>query len=153
MTQAGVDPADVEKLKGEVEAFCTLIEHLPERALREQAWGPREVLAHLVYWHEQYAAQLQARLAGRPYPLPHGRFRELNDYAVEDARRQSIAAQLARFRAANRRWSSLIADPRAQGASIQIKQDSKIWPAGELLPRVAAHIRKHRLELTKSLRA
>ncbi len=150
MAQAKLDPADIEKLKAEVEAFCALIERQPERALREQAWGPREVLAHLVFWHEQYASQLQARLAGRPYPLPHGRFRELNDRAVEAARLRSIPAQLARFRAANRRWSSLVVDPRAGAVGIQIKQDSKAWPVGELLPRVAAHIRKHRLELARS---
>ncbi len=149
MIQARVEAGDIDRLKTEVEAFCTLVEHLPEHALREQEWGPREVLAHLVFWHEQYASQLQARLAGRPYPLPQGRFRELNDWAIEAARLRSIAAQLARFRAANRKWSTLAADPRAQGAGIQIKQDSKVWPVGELLPRVVAHIRKHRLELAR----
>ncbi len=143
MKLPAIDPDASNRLKASVDSFCALIEALPAHSLREQPWGPREVLAHLVFWHEQYVTQLQARLSGVPFLAPSGRFRELNDRAVADARHRSIPAQLARFRAANRRLLQLAAEPRAPTVGIQIKADSKVWPLAELLPRVAAHIQRH----------
>ena len=49
-----------------VEDFCRFIENLPPEVATQQAWGPKEVLAHLVYYHELYVAQAQAYLAGTP---------------------------------------------------------------------------------------
>lgn len=44
---------DTECLTNTVEDFCVWIESLPAEETRTQAWGPREILAHLVHWHEQ----------------------------------------------------------------------------------------------------
>jgi hypothetical protein len=47
---------DVRRFPATVEAFCTWIESLPSDELRPKNWGPREVLAHLLYRHEHYLA-------------------------------------------------------------------------------------------------
>jgi len=46
--------SDTERLTETVVRFCQFIEGLPESALLDQDWGPKEVLAHLVYHHELY---------------------------------------------------------------------------------------------------
>lgn len=41
-----------ERLIETVNQFCKFIAAIPENALAEQDWGPKEVLAHIVYHHE-----------------------------------------------------------------------------------------------------
>jgi hypothetical protein len=65
---------DQERLRETVEAFCRFIEQLPEAALAEQEWRPKEVLAHLLFYHESYVAQVEAPVAGEPFEPPKGRF-------------------------------------------------------------------------------
>ena len=52
-----------EKLAETVESFCHFIEELPREMLVEQDWGPKEVLAHLLFYHEGYGQEIEAQLA------------------------------------------------------------------------------------------
>ena len=59
----------LDKLRATVEGFCRFIVGLPKTTLVEQEWGPKEVLAHLVFWHESYVAQIEALMGGAPFEL------------------------------------------------------------------------------------
>ena len=55
--------------------FASLYGSLPSSARSSSdgpAWGPREALAHLAFWHEQYAAITEALARGAPPPLLEG---------------------------------------------------------------------------------
>jgi hypothetical protein len=143
-------PEDLDRLTASVDGFCQLIEQLPARALLEKPWGPRQVLSHLVFWHETYVRQTEARLAGHGWLLPDGTFKELNAQAVASLSAVGVPKLLARFRAANTRLCRLAQEPRAAGVQIQLKQDSKSWPLGKFLVMVEAHIRRHGEELRKA---
>jgi hypothetical protein len=140
---------DLEHLTRAVEDFCRWIEHLPAEKTRAQEWGPREVLAHLVYWHEHYLAQSEAILAGKAFPLPAGRFRDLNVAAVEKLGGAPPAALCRRFRAANRRLCTLALADKPGTISFRIKQGSKRWRLADLLRAVEAHVRNHLQGLKK----
>lgn len=142
-------PQDVARLTATVEGFCQLISRLPARALLEKPWGPRQVLAHLVFWHEAYARQLEAHLTGKGWLLPEGTFDQLNAHAVASLEHVGVPTLLARFRAANTRLGRLALDPKAAGVRIQLKQGSKSWLPGEFLVMVEAHIRRHGEKLRK----
>jgi hypothetical protein len=143
---------DIERLTRTVEDFCVWIESLPERGLHAQAWGPREVLAHLVYWHESYLTQSEAILAGRAYRLPSGRFADMNAEAVGRLCNLRPATLTRRFRAVNRRLSRLAEayDPRK--IAFRIKEGSKRWRLSDLIPAVEAHIRNHLRSLKKAFK-
>jgi hypothetical protein len=141
---------ELTRLTATVESFCKLVEGLPARALLERPWGPRQVLSHLVFWHETYVRQTEARLADKGWLLPEGTFNELNAQAVASLAAVGVATLLARFRAANKRLCSLARQPRASVVDIQVKADSKAWPLGEFLVMVEAHIRRHGEELRKT---
>ena len=140
---------DTERLHQTIEDFCVFFETLPPEALREQEWGPMEVLAHLVYWHESYVAQAEAALAGVPFIPPEGRFREMNAQAVARDRGKSAQEQLARLRRADLRLCLLARDERAADISIETKQGAKRRPLQDFLNRVEAHIRSHHLLLRR----
>lgn len=61
---------DAVRLEEAVERFCRFITTLPASGLVEQDWGPKEVLAPLVYHHELYVNLVEALLAGRPVEPP-----------------------------------------------------------------------------------
>jgi hypothetical protein len=137
---------DLERLTTTVESFCRFMEQLPGAARQEQPWGPREVLAHLVYWHELYVEQVEALRGGPPAELPEGRFSDLNALAVAQSRGAPLDEMLRRFREANERL--VIAITASPDLAIQLKRGSKVWPLEALIPNVGSHIRNH-LKLLK----
>jgi hypothetical protein len=143
-------PEELTRLTASVDRFCRLIERLPARALIEKPWGPRQVLSHLVFWHETYVRQIEARQSGKGWLLPEGNFNELNARAVASLAAVGVPTLLARFRAANTRLCRLAGQPGAASALIQLKADSKAWPLGEFLVKVEAHIRTHGEEIRRT---
>jgi hypothetical protein len=108
------------------------------------------VLAHLVYWHELYVAQVEALRGGPPAGLPEGRFSDLNDVAVALSRNAPLDEMLRRFREANSRLVRAVT--AAPDRAIQLKQGSKVWPLVDLIPNVESHIRNHMKLLEKAQR-
>jgi hypothetical protein len=137
---------DLDRLTTTVVKFCRFIEELTEAKLQEQPWGPREVLAHLIYWHELCAAQAEAARDGRSSELPEGQFSDLN--AVAQNRDESLSEMLRRFREANDRLVS--AATASPDIVIQLKRGSKDWPLVELIPNLESHIRNHLRQLEKA---
>ncbi|HEY5119214.1 MAG TPA: ClbS/DfsB family four-helix bundle protein [Anaerolineales bacterium] len=141
---------NIERLTNTVEDFCGWIESLPAKETRTQEWGPREILAHLVYWHEQYITQSKAILSGRQFPTPSGRFAEMNSKAAAKFQNFSIAKLTGRFRNANRRLCRLAREHDPRKIAFSIKQGSKRWRLSDLIPAVEAHVRNHLRALKKA---
>lgn len=81
----------IAPLDDAVEEFCRFVQSLGPDITAQETWGPKEVLAHLVFYHELYVAQVEAFLAGSPVDLPRGRYSDLNAAAVQ--RYRDLAAQ------------------------------------------------------------
>jgi hypothetical protein len=139
----------LDRLTRTVEVFCVWIESLPAREVRRREWGPREVLAHLVYHHELYVKQTEAVLAEREFAPSAGRFADINARAVEKLAPLPIPALTRRLRAANRRLCRLARANDPRRISLRIKADSKPWGLSDLIPAVEAHIRNHLYALKK----
>lgn len=137
-------------LRDQVEAFAALIESLPPDRLQPDAWGPREILAHLAYWHGRYVALLRAALAGETVELPAATFKELNAGAVQDAAGLSIAELVDRLRRAQAELDALQADPRTAQQRVRLKAGATAWPWPELRRRVAGHVRGHAAAVRRS---
>jgi hypothetical protein len=97
----------IQELREAVDEFSRFIRDLPEAALLDKAWGPREVLVHLVFWLESYVAQTEAILAGEPFKLLRGRFDDLNSQAIEASRGVAVDELLRRHQMASERLGSL----------------------------------------------
>ncbi len=132
-----------------VERFCALINALPANALVDQAWGPKEVLAHLVYHHELYVTELEAFVAGTQFVTPKGRFRDLNEAAVEASRVIPAPVLVDRFQKANQRLVDFYRGHDPNYITIVIKAGSKQRTLAALVTEVEAHIRNHLARLCK----
>lgn len=144
---------DLDRLHLTIDAFCDLADAPPAGAPKttpEQDWGYREVLAHLVYHHEAYVAQAQARLSGRDFTLPCGRFKDMNAEAVAAFRAVPLSRLVRRLRAADRHLRQIALQPGGAQITIQIKEGSKCWRLADLVRAVEAHVRRHHQQLVKS---
>ena len=130
-----------------VEDFCQFIQNLPQEDATQRAWGPKEVLAHLVFYHELYVAQAQAFLAGSRVKLPKGRYSDLNAEAAERCRDVPMDELVGRLRIANRRLGELCAAGDPDQIVVPIKSGIRPYRLAKLIPEVASHIRNHQRQL------
>ncbi len=140
-----LDPMQAaQQLRAAVNAFGHFIAELPDNAVVEKACGPKEVLAHLVFWMESYVVQTDALLANQPSEPPHGSFDDLNAQAVDASRGVSAAALLRRHQAASDQLCRIaqIHDPKRM--VFVLKKGSAIQrPLTWYLTAEANHIRWH----------
>jgi hypothetical protein len=144
---------DSSRLVETVDRFCQFITTLPASALAEQDWGPKEVLAHLVYHHELYVNLVEAFVADTPVAPPKGRFRDLNTEAVGASRGIALAELVDRLQKANQRLVEIYQQHNPSAITVEIKAGAKLRTLAELVPEVEAHIRNHLEKLRKVLQA
>lgn len=144
---------DITRLVETVDQFCQFITTLPASALADQDWGPKEVLAHLMYHHELYVNLVQEFLAGTPIAPPKGRFRDLNTEAVRASRGIAFTELVDRLQKANQRLVEMYQQNNPSEITVEIKAGAKLRSLAELVPEVEAHIRNHLEKLRKGLQA
>jgi ABC-type hemin transport system substrate-binding protein len=144
---------DSARLAETVDRSCQFITTLPTSTLAEQDWGPKEVLAHLVYHHELHVNLVEAFLAGTPVAPPKGSFRALNTEAVRASRGIAPAELVDRLQRANQRLVEMYQQNNPSKITVEIKAGAKLRTLAELVPEVEAHIRKHLEKLRKASQA
>jgi hypothetical protein len=142
-----------KELNQSIEAFCNFIEKLPSNYLEEQDWGPKEVLAHLVFHHELYVKLVEADVFKLPLVPLEGKYREINSRAVAANRGCSVDQLVERLRLANRRLVELYEAYDPTRIAVQIKAGVIVRSLAELVPGVEAHIRNHLEMLRKNHRS
>lgn len=141
----------ISNLRESVDAFAGFVESRPDPPLTGGAWGAREVLCHIVYWHETYVRILRAINAGGAPVQREGRFTEFNRQAVVELGAVPAPELVARLRRAQRRLEvELLA--LTPTAHINIKVGSKPWGANQFPERIAGHLRGHLRELRRAER-
>ena len=140
---------DLEKLQNTVDALCNYIETLSETAQAEQAWGPKEVLAHLVQYHESFADQASAIVTGNRVEALKGRFIDVNAQAVDASRGIPVKDLIQRFKEADTRLRDIakMYDPTA--IYLLLKQDSVQRTLADVITMVEHHIRSHHRQLMR----
>lgn len=144
----------IERLTLAIDSFISYIRSLPEGKLQASpstSWEAREVLVHLVFWHEQYASIIKAILSGKKPELLIGTFKELNAYAVEKNRTESISTLLKRLAEAQKDLERLTNKAATKNIRLQLsfREGSKMWQFEEALDKIEKHIRGHLIKLKR----
>ena len=144
---------DTGSLDAAIQSFTGFVRSLPAAEMepsRRESWGPREVLIHLVFWHEQ-CAQIASAIARNKEPfLLKGTGRALNDAAVAREINTPIEELLERWKRAHARFSGVARSHLASEIRIPLRVGAKAWPLADLIRLAAGHIRKHQTKLQKS---
>jgi hypothetical protein len=147
MTQPAQTVVDTTSLREAIETFIAYIESFPAEALAPTStaeWGPREVLCHLVFWHEENADTLDALLKGNRRSLRAGGVHQNNAEAVALNRDESIGSLCERWRAAQRRIEALLAGDIPTGLRMAPRQGATDRPLEEFFRpgHVLGHLRQ-----------
>jgi hypothetical protein len=112
----------------------------PDRLVYE-LWTARDVLAHLTFWHESFARNVNDLVHGvKPMPLK-GKFVELNQRGVDEMRPLTLEQVLERFSAAHGIIQANILNPSL--TVIPYKKGSRDYTPEEHLEIVNGHIQMH----------
>lgn len=141
--------AVVEELQATVEAFSRELERATLPPLSGAGWGPREILCHIVYWHEDYVTVLRAINQHEPPPLKVGNFRDFNDLAVQELGMVPADVLLGRLETAQRRLALELLR-MSPAAKIRIKTGSMARGPVEFARRVDGHIRGHLADVRRT---
>lgn len=154
VSQERVDPARaIEELRQAVAEFRRFIMELPDEARVEKLCGPKEVLAHLIFWLESYVIQIDSLLAGETPILPQGHFDDLNARAVEASRGVTIIELLDRHQAAGERLAGVAQSYDPDSIILTLKKGSSFrHPLTTYLTAEAEHIRWHQQILERQVR-
>ena len=140
----------VELGQAVAEAVC-FFAHVDEN-LPDGEQTARTVLAHLVFWHREYVAIVEALAAGQPPVLLQGRFPAFYQQAsleFASVPMPLLATRLGEFQVRLDAALCVIPD---WSADFPIKQGGKFTPVEERVPSLAAHIRNHVMALRKAER-
>lgn len=135
-----------------VEEFCRFVQSLGPDTAAPQPWGPKQVLAHLAFYHELYVAQIEVLLAGAPVDLPRGRYSDLNAAAVQRYRDVPVDEIVSRLEFANRRLGELCIAADPEQIVVPIKAGVRPYRLTKLIPAVTSHFRNHLRQLRKQVR-
>jgi hypothetical protein len=136
----------IERLDQTIINFLTFINSIPADKLKPSLsaeWGAREIIIHLVFWHEQYVAILQEVVVGRNPKLLKGTFKETNHRAVKELLPIPISQLSTRFLRAQEQLRQVASTPQAKTLKFAFKEGGKVWPFEEALERIEKHIRTH----------
>ena len=121
-----------------------------EAVVRPGAWGPAEVLSHLVFWHRANLEGIESVLAGgQPYK-PDATIDELNARELHEMAGSRVADLLSE-------WEDLQSrlDGRARAMPdpcvvVRVYNDGTVCTLLERIPELAGHITGHLRELEES---
>lgn len=125
----------------------------------EAAWSPRQVLAHVVWWHERYLTVLSATVDGRPRPPLAGTLDEINVTGVEAYGDRTIDDLADTLRAKEHAMESLVGVlfelPPAERDALVIVTRDEGTPVNldGFVKRVTGHLHGHARDIREATTA
>ncbi|MFW5748905.1 MAG: hypothetical protein ACOCYT_04750 [Chloroflexota bacterium] len=142
----------VEQLRQATLDFCAYVQTLPGEALQDKAWGPKEVLAHLVFWQRNYVNQVEAIIDGKQADLPSGTFDAINAAAVRASREHAFDTLIDQFKAVNARLCTLAINYDPDAIILKPKVDSVLRQSLHwFIKSEASHVRDHHASLQRQM--
>ena len=114
---------------------------------RVEDWGPREVLCHMVVWHQSTVEGMESVLSGGPPIRLTAPTDEMNAGAVEDCRGREAAQIAAKIRDLQARMAAAARALPDPGATVLVRSSGAEASARQRLELIAGHWNEHLKEL------
>lgn len=147
-SEPGVPAELLAELDLAVERLLAATAGVSEDVLVDGSWAVRDVVAHVTFWHESFARNVDDLVhARRPTPL-RGRLADLNERGVAEASSVPLDTIVDRFRAAHATIRASIVSPTL--GLIPYRVGSRSYTPIEHLQVVRDHIRGHARSLERA---
>jgi len=130
-----------------VENFILVIKNTKSGRMTGDEWTVKDQLCHIVFWHENYAANYSALAKHQDPPLPEG-MSTINMAGVLSLRRFSTDTLISRLRVANASlYSSIVVKkvPR-----MTYSKGGRTYETARFLEMITSHIHTHTTQVKRA---
>ncbi len=135
------------------ESLAVFVREVRSRNLNHMAtdkWTIKEVLCHIVSWHEYYAANFKALSEGKEPPLYEGSTAVRNLETVRELRNFKTAGLIERLHRANATLEKSIAQGKVK--RMTYKKGGRVYETPEFLDMISRHVATHTKQVRKASR-
>ena len=140
--------SDFTQLSDQIE---NLIQQVQEKKLSDMAtkeWSVKDVLCHIVFWHENYAANYQAMVDHKTSPLLSGSITVINPAGVKSLQRCSLEELIQRLQKAQGSLYQNIVEK--QIPKMTYKLNSRTYTTPEFLEAISGHVFRHTIQVKRA---
>lgn len=130
-----------------VENFIQEVKSKKSGVMTGDEWTVKDQLCHIVFWHENYAANYKALAAHNDPPVPEG-MSTINMAGVLSLRKTPIRTLIMRLRKANKSlYVSIVVDnvPR-----MTYSKGGRVYETADFLAMITRHIANHTKQVKKA---
>lgn len=135
-------------LSKNLEEFIDEVKKKKSSFMATDEWTVKEVLCHIVFWHENYAANYKALADGKEPPLYDAPGYQLNYDGVTLFNRHSVPTLIRRAQKAQSILKIAILESRIP--QMTYKKNGRTYKTEEFLDMVARHIHTHTLQIRRA---
>lgn len=111
-------------------------------------WTVKEVLCHIVFWHENYAANYKALAENKVPPLLDGPGYKLNPEGVASLKKYSVIELIKKLNKAQNTLHFAIVEKKVP--KMTYKQDGHIYKTENFLKMIARHVVTHTKQVKRA---
>jgi hypothetical protein len=135
-------------LSDNIDVFIGVLRKKKLNLMATDEWTVKDVLCHLVFWHESYAANYNALAKNLIPPLLDGPGYKLNEESVSSLRRCPTKKLIDRLQKAQ---NSLYVSIVERGVSkMTYKKDGRVYTTPEFLNVIARHFITHTKQIKRA---
>lgn len=127
-------------LSDSIEAFIYEVKSKKSNLMATDEWSVKEELCHIVFWHENYAANYKALAESKVPPLPEG-MSTINMAGVLSLRKHSIAELISRLQKANKSLYESIVIKKVP--RMTYSKGGRTYETADFLEMITRHIKTH----------
>jgi hypothetical protein len=130
-----------------IEAFIHEVKNKKSTLMATDEWTVKDELCHIVFWHENYAANYEALVKHEVPPLPEG-MSTINMAGVLSLRKYSINKLIERLRNANQSlYNSIVINKVPQ---MTYSKGGRTYETADFLEMITRHINTHAKQVQKA---
>jgi hypothetical protein len=148
MSQGDMYAVSFAELEDNVQLFIRTVQESDPDAIATDKWTVKEVLCHIVFWHENYAANYGALAMSIDPPLLSGPGYRLNPDGVASLTGYSVTELIDRLLQAQKNLARCIL---VYGVpKMTYKKNGRVYTTPEFLHLIARHFRTHALQVKRA---
>ena len=134
-------------LSGSIDVFVREVENKKATAMATDEWCVKDELCHIVFWHENYAANYEALSKHETPPLPEG-MSTINMAGVLSLRKCSTKELIRRLRKANESLYDCIVVKKVP--CMTYSKGGRTYESADFLEMITRHIQTHTTHIKRA---
>ena len=136
-----------DALSKSIDSFIKEVEKKRARMMATDEWTVKDELRHIVFWHENYAANYQALAEHKDPPLPE-KMSTINQRGIEALKKFSQKELISRLKKANKSLENSIIVKKVP--QMTYSKGGRTYKSDEFLEMITRHIETHAKQVRRA---